>query len=185
MRRILAMTVIALLSTFALRAQTQATDSVIYRQTAAIDSTLHGKNILNLLPSKSKGGKADVKIYQSQAIADALQKQVAGNSSRAISGYRVRIFFDNSQTARNASEATLARFSASHPGVAAYRSFQSPYFKVTVGDFRTKSEAMELLERIKGEFPSAFIVKENIGYPVADREHSFVTDTITVYKVRK
>lgn len=185
MRRLIAATVFMVLSAFALGAQTQTADSIVYRQAAAIDSTLHGKNILTLLPSKSKGGRADVKVYQSQAIVDALKKQIASNSSRTISGYRVRIFFDNSQSARNASEASLARFSASHPGIAAYRSFQSPYFKVTVGDFRTKSEAMELLERVKGEFPSAFIVKENISYPVVDKSHSFVTDTVTVYKAKK
>lgn len=174
------------LSAAVMRAQNvQSADSVVYRQAAALDSTLHGKNIMSILPSKSKGGKADVKVYQSQAIVDALKKQIATNHSRTISGFRVRIFFDNSQTARNASEATLARFCASHPGIAAYRSFQSPYFKVTVGDLRTKSEAMELLEKIKGEFPSAFIVKENINYPVVDRHHSYVTDTITVYKRKK
>lgn len=184
-RKLFAIIVSLLIPAFVLGAQTQTADSVVYRQAAAIDSTLYGKSIFSLLPSKSKGDKADVKVHQSQAIVDAFKKQVAGNSSRTISGYRVRIFFDNSQTARNASEAALARFSSIHPGIAAYRSFQSPYFKVTVGDFRTKSEAMELLERIKGEFPSAFIVKENIGYPVVDRHHAFVTDTITVYKVRR
>lgn len=183
MRRITAIALFMLLSAFALRAQNvQTADSVVYRQAAAVDSTLYGKNIMNLMPSRSKGDRADVKVYQSQAIVDALKKQVASNPSRTISGYRVRIFFDNSQSARNSSEATLARFCAGHPGIAAYRSFQSPYFKVTVGDLRTKSEAMELLERIKGEFPSAFIVKENINYPVADRKHSFVADTITVVK---
>lgn len=181
MRRITAIALFMLLSAFALRAQNvQSADSIVYRQAAAIDSTLQGKNIMNLLPSKSKGSKADVKVYQSQAIVDALKKQMASNHSRTISGYRVRIFFDNSQTSRNASEATLARFCASHPGIAAYRSFQSPYFKVTVGDLRTKSEAMELLERIKGEFPSAFIVKENINYPVVDRNNSYVVDTVKV-----
>lgn len=184
-RKITAFFAAMILSAFTLGAQTQTADSVVYRQAAAIDSTLYGKSIFSLLPSRSKGDKAEVKVHQSQAIVDAYKKQVAGNASRSISGYRVRIFFDNSQSARNASEATLARFSSSHPGIAAYRSFQSPYFKVTVGDFRTKSEAMELLERIKGEFPSAFIVKENIGYPVVDRQHAFVTDTITVYKARK
>lgn len=183
MKRILAIASFMLLMVVAAKAQTvQTADSVVYRQAAAIDSTLQGKNIMTILPSKSKGGKADVKVYQSQAIVDALKKQIASNHSRTISGFRVRIFFDNSQSARNASEATLARFCASHPGIPAYRSFQSPYFKVTVGDLRTKSEAMELLERIKGEFPSAFIVKENINYPVVDRNHAYVTDTVKVYR---
>ena len=66
--------------------------------------------------------------------------------------------------------------------VAAYRSYVNPYFKVTVGDFRTKSEAMQLLQKIRGAFPSAFIVKENINYPVVDRERPVVEDTVRVLR---
>ena len=53
---------------------------------------------------------------------------------------------------------------------------------MTVGDFRTKSEAVELLNRIKSDFPSAFIVKENINYPIVDRYNAYVIDTVRVIK---
>ena len=43
-----------------------------------------------------------------------------------------------------------------------YMNFVNPNFKVTVGDFRTRSEALALLETVKKDFPSAFIVKENV-----------------------
>ena len=66
--------------------------------------------------------------------------------------------------------------------VVAYRTYANPYFKVTVGDFRTRSEAVKLLERIKGAFPSAFVVKENIEFPVVDKENAYVTDTIKVVR---
>jgi hypothetical protein len=51
-----------------------------------------------------------------------------------------------------------------------------------VGDFRTKSEAMALLARIKGDFPSAFVVKENIEYPVVDTDNAVVVDTVKVLR---
>jgi hypothetical protein len=51
-----------------------------------------------------------------------------------------------------------------------------------VGDFRTKSEAMELLSRIKREFPSAFVVKESIEFPVVDKDNAFVVDTVKVLR---
>ena len=76
----------------------------------------------------------------------------------------------------------MKKFEALYHDVSAYRSYANPYFKVTVGDCRTKSEAMELLERIKHEFPSAFVVKENINYPVVDRENAYVTDTVKVLR---
>ena len=102
-----------------------------------------------------------------------------------MSGYRVRIFFDNRQTARSESEATLKKFKSLFPDVMAYRLYANPYFKVTVGDFRTKSEAMALLARIKGEFPSAFVVKENIEYPVVDSRNAVVIDTVKVLRPKK
>ena len=53
---------------------------------------------------------------------------------------------------------------------------------MTVGDFRTRSEAVKLLERIKGAFPSAFVVKENIAFPVVDKDNAYVVDTIKVLR---
>ena len=94
----------------------------------------------------------------------------------------MRIFFDNKQTARQESEAVLKRFESLHRDIKAYRTYANPYFKVTVGDFRTKSEAMEVLSRIKTEFPSAFVVKENIEYPIVDRSNVYVVDTIKVLR---
>lgn len=153
-------------------------DSVVYRPAAAVDSSLVGTSIMSLLGS----GKETVTVHQSKAMESALEKHIADNRTRHMSGYRVRIFFDNSQKARQESEETLRRFEAGHPGVAAYRSYQNPYFKVTVGDFRTKSEALELLEKIRAEFPTAFILKENINYPVVDKNNAYVTDTVRVAK---
>ena len=123
----------------------------------AVDSTLIGKSIFNLMPN--------VTIHQSQNILTAMNRQISSNSSRKVSGFRVRIFNDNKQNSRGASEAAMARFKGMYPGGAAYRTYSNPFFKVTVGDFRTKSEAMQLMQSIKGSFPSAFIVKETINYP--------------------
>ena len=125
----------------------------------AVDSTLIGKSIFNLLPN--------VTVHQSEAILASMNRQISSNSSRRLSGYRVRIFNDNKQNARGASEAAMGRFKGMYPGIAAYRTYSNPFFKVTVGDFRTKSEAMRLLQQVKGSFPSAFIVKETINYPPA------------------
>ena len=154
-------------------------DSVIYRPVATAGSTLVGKNIFNVLPD-------NVNVRQSQQIANSMKSHVASNGARTISGYRVRIFFDNKQNARTESETVLKRFNGLYPDVMAYRIYANPYFKVTVGDFRTKSEAMALLARIKGAFPSAFVVKENIEFPVVDKDNAVIADTIKVMRpVRK
>jgi hypothetical protein len=41
---------------------------------------------------------------------------------------------------------------------------------------------MALLSDIKGAFPSAFVVKENISYPVVDKSNAYVVDTIKVLR---
>ena len=157
-------------------------DSIVYRPASAIDTLFAGKNILEIMPKRDSGAVATVNVKQTEALNEALQEHVSANASRTLSGYRVRIFFDNKQTARAASEETLKRFESMYHDVVAYRTYANPYFKVTVGDFRTKSEAMALLERIRYEFPSAFVVKENISFPVVDKENAFVADTVKVLR---
>lgn len=157
-------------------------DSVVYRPVAAVDTTLVGKDVFLLMPSREMGAKAGVKITQTDMVASAMRRQVSDNGERTLSGYRVRIFFDNKQTARVESEETLKRFESLYHDVAAYRTYANPYFKVTVGDFRTRSEAVRLLERIKGSFPSAFVVKENIEFPVVDKDNAYVVDTVKVLR---
>ena len=47
-----------------------------------------------------------------------------------------------------------------------YRGYENPYFKVSVGDFRTKEDARKFLNSIKGSYPSGFIVREKINNPL-------------------
>ena len=157
-------------------------DSVIYRPAASVDSTLVGHNIFSIMPSAAKGDDTQVNVFQSQEILNSMDSHLTYNEKKTMTGYRIRIFFDNKQTARNESEATMARFLKTYHGIPAYRTYANPYFKVSVGDFRTKSEAMEFLDEIKHNFPGAFVTKETISYPVIDRQNSFVTDTIKVLR---
>lgn len=157
-------------------------DSLVYRIVSQVDSTLAGKDVFESMPSMSKGGNADVLIRQDANLARAMRSFVEDNGQRTITGYRVRVFFDNKQTARAESEETLKRFRALFPGIEAYRTYANPYFKVTVGNFRTKSEAMAKLEDIKSFFPSAFVIKENIDFPLVDSRNSYVVDTVKVLR---
>ena len=156
-------------------------DSVIYVPAPAADSALVGKNIFMVLPSKVKGNPADVRVHQSPEILSAMNSHFEANRGKSVSGYRVRIFFDNKQTARNESLAVMNKFSAEYHDIPVYRSYVNPYFKVTVGDFRSKSEAMQRLRRIRNEFPAAFIVKEkSISYPAIDRNRAMIADTVRI-----
>lgn len=157
-------------------------DSLVYIPNVSIDSTLVGKDIFLDMPSEAAGTDGTVMVSQSELIEQSMRKHVEANSTRTLSGYRVRIFFDNKQSARNESEQTVNRFREMYQEIAVYRTYTNPYFKVTVGDCRTRSEAMHLLSRIKRNFPSAFVVKENIECPLVDDQAAYRIDTVKVLK---
>lgn len=79
-------------------------------------------------------------------------------------GYRVQIF----QGTKDAAYQAKAKFISNHENIKVYVLFQSPDFKVRVGDFRTKSEAIKLKYFIKNEFPSVYIIDDFINFPDLD-----------------
>lgn len=157
-------------------------DSVFQRKAPMLDSAFFGHNIFNDMPSRVNGDAASVTVHQSQEIRAAFHATMRSNASRKLQGYRIRIFFDNSQSARSESEKTAVAFKRAWPGVGVYRTYESPFFKVTVGDFRTRSEALSFLQKLRGTYPSAFVLKGVIEYPPADPERPFVTDTVSVLR---
>ena len=75
-------------------------------------------------------------------------------------GYRIKIHFG---VDRDAAENIRVKFSKSFPDYNTYKEYQQPNFVVLVGDFKTRLEAHESLQKIKSEFPTAFVVKEKIS----------------------
>ena len=148
-------------------------DSLVYIPTAGVDSTLAGCDIFDLI---------EPSVQQPGGVRSGFEKHLVSNKEKTIHGFRVRIFFDNKQDARSASEQTVKHFREAYPGVPVYRSYTAPFFKVTVGDCRTRSEAMQLLQTVRGEWPSAFVIKETISYPPVDKEHSYIVDTVKVLR---
>jgi Sporulation related domain. len=131
---------------------------------AKVDSTLLGVDILSLIGQKAAGTAT---VNQSYEIRNALSRHIVTNASTKLQGYRVRIFFDSDRTARSRSEAIAAGFSERYPSIPVYRSHVSPYFKVTVGDFRTRDDAQRFASKLtnSGLYRYVFVVKEQINYP--------------------
>lgn len=113
--------------------------------------------------------RGNVAINQDEEVANLLDTYFMQNASRpGMQGYRIRIFFDLSQFSRAESLDVMNDFMDQYPGIAVYRTFQSPYYKVSVGDFRTRDEAFKLFQRLSRVYPKAFIVSEWINFPVLD-----------------
>ena len=102
-------------------------------------------------------------VIMSDSLEKAMTEQVEKNKARKTQIYRVRIYFDNSKDARTVSQQIVDTFSVYHPGVPVFRSYDNPYFKVTVGEFRARSDAMRFLEAIRKEYPTVFLVRESFS----------------------
>ena len=126
---------------------------------ASMDTTLVGRDIMSLVGSK-------VNVSQSSAVRNALNNYIRSNSGKRIQGYRIRVFYDNSPQARTRSESIAAYVRTQFPENGVYRTFEAPNYKVTVGDFRSKEEALRIYMTLKGIYPTAYIIKENINYPL-------------------
>lgn len=140
-------------------------DTAAYVPAPEVNEAYAGADIFDLLSNQKLNNSGVVTVEQSSSIKTAMHSYISKNQSRRLIGYRVRIFFDNSQNARAKSESVAGTFSSIYPGVSVYRNYVSPFFKVTVGDFRTRTEAQLFAQQLTGLFPSVFLVKEPIHYP--------------------
>ena len=126
---------------------------------APVDSTLLGKDILTILGPNAQ-------VYQTAEVKQALSDYVKGNASKTITGYRIRVFYDNSPQARTRSESIVNTLETLYPEHKVYRSFESPNYKVLLGNFRSKDEALRIFNQLKKTYPTAYIIKDNIEYPL-------------------
>ena len=154
MKKFLIIAILALLPCAMLRAQEYRVDN----GSAQVDSTLMGRNILSVLGS-------GVTVNQSRSMRSAFDNYVSNNAAKKLTGYRIRVYFDNGQSARTRSEAIARSVSNAFPGIGVYRTFESPNYKVSVGDFRTKDEALKVYHALKATYPTALLLKDTINYP--------------------
>lgn len=128
-------------------------------------STSRGDDILvQILKSNSNQGKITIK--QDPQIERVFNQDILNNARQpGMNGYRIRIYFDLGQKSRKQSEDVSYEFMQNYPGIAVYRSYVSPYYKVSVGDFRTRDNALKLYYQLLKDYPKAFIVPEWVNFP--------------------
>jgi hypothetical protein len=102
-------------------------------------------------------------LTRDERLDKLITKQKDNNAlKQTIPGYRVQIYFGGVRP--KASEVKID-FSREHPEVTSYLTYSAPNFKVRVGDFRTRIEAMKFMKSIEGEYPTVFIVPDEITLP--------------------
>jgi hypothetical protein len=142
--RYLPLIIIWLLSTAALQAQSRSN--------------------ADLLQSFREDDSGQVRMYADSLLVDNYYKLRIQNAKiTGVPGYRIRIFSESGIGAKEEQRRIRASFLSLYPDTDAYYKYDEPYFKVYVGDCRTRSEALKLYDQIKKDFPNPILVEDYIN----------------------
>ena len=129
------------------------------------DQTEYESNLFEQLFNNS-AESPEVKIIQEKKLDEVLVLYMEQNRKLGgIPSYWIRIYSGSSNTARKEAYDTKANFLKKYEGIPNVVKYDDPNFKVYVGGYRTKSEALKLLKRFRREFKTAFIVYDIIDFP--------------------
>lgn len=78
-------------------------------------------------------------------------------------GFRVQIFSSSGVSSKTQALEEKAKCTAIFPEQKAYLVSQMPYFKVRVGNFRTRLDALKFHAEVKSVYPNAFVVPDEIS----------------------
>jgi hypothetical protein len=125
----------------------------------------NSSDIFQQIESKNPG-QGTVKISEDNAIRNLVELHLSQQRRlNGIKGYRIAIYMGSGQEANKAADQSRTRFISRYEEVKSYKKFEYPYFKVYVGDFRIKSDALRFLKQIENEYPDAFIREDMISFP--------------------
>ena len=109
---------------------------------------------------------ASVVVKKDPRIDMLINKQIeinevtTRNSRRAAPGYRILVVSSND---RNSVIEAKTKMYREFPELKAYMMYQSPFFRLKVGNFRERPDAEEYLSRIQRIYPSGvYIVTDTI-----------------------
>lgn len=104
---------------------------------------------------------AQIKVVADERIEQGLQEYVLSIDTNSLSGYRVQVYFGS-----NKFEAEKAKGKAIEacPQLSdkVYIIYQSPNYKVRVGNFEREIDAQRTLQILGTEFPNVFVVRDRI-----------------------
>ncbi len=117
------------------------------------------------LGNEGSGGR--VRIVQEKKLDEIMLTYIEqGRELGGIPCYWIRIYSGSTHSARDEAYETKARFLKKYEGIRNDVIYDDPNFKVYIGGYRSKSETLKLLNKIKKDFPTAFIVYDIIDFPV-------------------
>ena len=102
-------------------------------------------------------------VYRDSQVDRLIEKHRQFNQANpGVEGFRVQIFFDSGNNSKRSAQTAREKFMELYPDIAAYLTFKSPYYRVRIGDFRTKLEAEGFLFQLATAYPNAFTVPDRV-----------------------
>lgn len=119
--------------------------------------------------------KENITIIKDPRVNKLVQKnreineEVYLKTIKNMSGYRLQVINTND---RNKAIAVKTRMLSDFPDENTYLIYHAPYFKIQMGNFRTREDAEELMKKVKRIYPSGvFIVPSRVELkPTRDGE---------------
>lgn len=110
--------------------------------------------------------QGELNIEADPRIDSLVQLHIAYNEVFSVMpGYRIQIFMESGNEALNTAEEAKITFSEKYTDIPAYLIFSAPYYRVRVGDFRTRLQAEKFLQEINRKYPNAWVIKDDINFP--------------------
>lgn len=106
-------------------------------------------------------------LNQDSRVERLMKKQrevYAANNT--MNGFRVQIFMEIGNEAVDHANVMKAEFEEQYPGLPIYLSYEQPYYRLRVGDFRNRVEAEKYLRILKPQYNVAFVTADVINPPV-------------------
>ncbi len=106
-------------------------------------------------------------VNKDSRLDKMLNWHIEQNTKKAgVDGYRVEIFFSSDLDALAKAKNKKVEFLSMYPEYVVHIKYDAPNFRVRIGDYRTKNEALKLHKKIEGSYPMAFIVPDIIKFPL-------------------
>ena len=83
----------------------------------------------------------------------------------AIDGFRIQIFMESGNDAVEHANLVIEEFETKYPDIPIYLVFGQPYYRLRVGDFRTRLEAERVFQVLSQDYKKAFITSDRIQLP--------------------
>ncbi|RLD69335.1 MAG: hypothetical protein DRI95_00365 [Bacteroidetes bacterium] len=116
-----------------------------------------------LMPESYSANNAQVFINENPKLLNIIKYHKKLNEENLeIRGWRIRVYMGSGKDARAQANSIKLRIRNSYPDVEPHLVHHSPYFKILVGDFRTRIDAESFRKKIRRQYPNCYVVESEI-----------------------